>query len=73
METTAKPIFTKDLHGNMFQQLRHEVSDTVKTLEPERKFSIILKAILFPGLYFSLTLLHYCGAPTHTFYLPAIF
>jgi linoleoyl-CoA desaturase len=51
METIAKPIFVKDLYGNMFLQLRHEVNETVKELEPERKFFITLKAVLFPGLY----------------------
>jgi len=52
METTAKPTFPKDFYGNMFLQLRHEVNETVKILEPERKFFITLKAILFPSLYF---------------------
>ena len=52
MEKTAKPIFAKDWEGKMFQQLRQEVNDTVKKLEPERKTSITFKAILFPCLYF---------------------
>jgi linoleoyl-CoA desaturase len=58
METTAKPIFPKDFYGNTFLQLRHEVNETVKILEPERKFFITLKAILFPSLYF----FSYCAA-----------
>ena len=73
METTAKPIFAKDLYGNMFQQLRHEVNETVKKFEPERKFFITLKAILFPSLYF----LSYCAAllwgSNYMFYTCAIF
>jgi len=52
METTAKPIFPKDFYGNMFLQLRQEVNETVKVLEPQRKFFITLKAVLFPCLYF---------------------
>src|SRR5438876_371629 len=52
MEKTAKPIFLKDTDGKIFQQLRHEVSDTVKKLESQRQFWITLKAILFPCLYF---------------------
>ena len=52
VEITAKLIFAKDSHSTMFQQLRQEVNETVKRLEPKRKFLIILKAILFPSLYF---------------------
>ena len=73
MEKTAKPIFAKDWEGKMFQQLRQEVNDTVKKLEPERKTSITFKAILFPCLYF----LSYAAAllwgEILLFYTPVIF
>src|SRR3954451_14499643 len=58
MEKIAKPTFVKDREGIMIQQLRQEVNDTVKKLEPERKTSITFKAILFPCLY----LLSYAAA-----------
>ncbi len=35
VEITAKLIFAKDSHSTMFQQLRHEVNETVKRLEPK--------------------------------------
>ena len=54
METTAKPIFPKDFYGNMFLQLRHEVNETVKILEPERKFFITLKSYIVSKFIFFL-------------------
>lgn len=52
MEKVAKPTFVKDWDGRLFQQLRQEVNETVDKLEPQRKFFIACKAILFPALYF---------------------
>ncbi len=47
----AKPLFKRQSDAALFQQLRLEVNDTVKALEPGRKFSIALKSILFPAAY----------------------
>src|SRR5947207_1900186 len=53
MEKVAKPTFVKkDWDGRIFQQLRQEVNETVSKLEPQRKFFISSKAILFPAAYF---------------------
>lgn len=51
MEKVTKPRFSKSGHEAIFQQLRQEVNHLVEQLEPKRRGSILLKAILFPALY----------------------
>lgn len=46
-----KPVFLKENNDSLFLNLRNQVNETVKTLEPQKKSIIILKAILFPALY----------------------
>jgi linoleoyl-CoA desaturase len=60
MEKTMKPRFTKSGEETIFHQLRLDVNNLVRQLEPERRRSIILKAVLFPVLY----VLTYCGILT---------
>jgi linoleoyl-CoA desaturase len=47
----GKPTFLKQQDSDLFLKLRHEVNETVRALEPQRKFEIVIKAILFPALY----------------------
>ena len=49
--TSSKPIFLKTQDTDLFQQLRRQVNETVRTLAPQKKFVIALKAILFPAAY----------------------
>lgn len=51
MERTMKPAFAKPKGVDLFQLLRQEVNQTVRGLEPKRKITITIKAILFPSLY----------------------
>ena len=52
MEMVAKPAFAKiKAEQDLFFQLRSQVNQTVKILEPKRWFIIKLKAFLFPLLY----------------------
>ncbi|RFM30434.1 fatty acid desaturase family protein [Deminuibacter soli] len=60
MERTLKPAFAKPSEQDLFRLLRKEVNQTVRLLEPKRKFIIRLKAALFPTLYVAL----YLGAIT---------
>jgi linoleoyl-CoA desaturase len=51
MEKLTKPRFSKSGQEAIFHQLRQEVNHLVEQLEPKRRASILLKAILFPALY----------------------
>ena len=52
MEIAAKPAFAKiKAEQEMFFQLRNQVNQIVKILEPKRWFIIKIKAFLFPLLY----------------------
>lgn len=46
-----KPRFSKSGDETIFHQLRLDVNNLVRQLEPERRRSIIFKAVLFPVLY----------------------
>lgn len=48
-----KPVFQKNDDNQLFQKLRTQVNETVRTLEPERRSEIKIKAILFPLFYVS--------------------
>lgn len=50
VDRTIKPAFIKT-DEKLFQELRKEVFNTVKSLQPHKQFQITLKAILFPLLY----------------------
>ena len=52
MEKTVKPAFAKSREDVLFQQLKKEVHETVRSLAPHKQLQITLKAILFPLLYF---------------------
>jgi hypothetical protein len=45
--TRTKDRSSKGSHEQVFQQLRLDVKDIVRELEPERKWEIKFKAILF--------------------------
>ncbi len=49
-ENYIKPSFAKNKEF-LFQELRREVFDTVKNLQPHKQIEITLKAILFPLMY----------------------
>lgn len=51
MEKQVKPRFSKSGEEAIFHQLRLDVNNLVRQLEPKRRRSIILKAVLFPVLY----------------------
>lgn len=51
MENIIKPSFVKTKGTDPFLQLRKEVNEIVKALEPERKRNILLKAVVFPLAY----------------------
>jgi linoleoyl-CoA desaturase len=51
MEKLTKPRYAKSGDEAIFHQLRQEVNILVQQLEPKRRGSILLKAVLFPGLY----------------------
>jgi linoleoyl-CoA desaturase len=51
MEKVTKPRFAKSGDEAIFHQLRQEVAILVQQLEPERRGSILLKAVLFPAIY----------------------
>lgn len=51
MENTLKPTFVKAKGNDLFLELRKEVNETVRRLEPQRKNHIYLKAVLFPIAY----------------------
>ena len=52
MEIVAKPVFAKiKAEQDLFFQLRNQVNQTVKILQPKRWYIIKLKAFLFPSLY----------------------
>ncbi|WP_298735707.1 fatty acid desaturase [uncultured Chitinophaga sp.] len=51
MEKTLKPRFARSGEETIFHQLRLDVNNLVRQLEPKRKRSIIVKAVLFPVLY----------------------
>lgn len=48
---TVKPIYPLFDEPPVFKQLRQEAQTTVRQLEPQRKSTIVLKALLFPLLY----------------------
>ena len=50
-EKVQKPIYPKERDTFLFNQLRKEVHETVRKLEPERKYFIKIKALIFPILY----------------------
>jgi linoleoyl-CoA desaturase len=50
-ENTIKPAFAKTSDDLLFQQLKKEVHETVKSLAPHKQLQITLKAILFPLMY----------------------
>ncbi|WP_207511444.1 fatty acid desaturase family protein [Longitalea luteola] len=52
MEKVTKPRYAKSGDEAIFHQLRQDVSNLVQQLEPQRRGSIMLKAVLFPALYF---------------------
>lgn len=52
MEKVTKPRYAKNGNEAIFSQLRQDVSNLVQQLEPKRRGSILLKAVLFPVLYF---------------------
>lgn len=52
MEKLTKPQYTKSGNEGIFQQLRQDIGTLVQELEPTRRNNILLKAILFPFLYF---------------------
>lgn len=51
MENTIKPTFVKAKGNDLFLELRKEVNEAVRKLEPERRNYIYLKAVLFPLAY----------------------
>jgi linoleoyl-CoA desaturase len=51
MEKGTKPRYAKGGDEAILHQLRQEVAILVQQLEPERRGSILLKAILFPAIY----------------------
>ena len=51
MEKVTKPRYAKNGDEAIFSQLRHDVSFLVQQLEPERRGSILLKAVFFPAMY----------------------
>lgn len=51
MEKVTKPRFSKSGSEAIFQQFRQDVNALVQQLEPKRRGSILLKAVLFPVLY----------------------
>jgi linoleoyl-CoA desaturase len=50
-DNTIKPAFVKTKEDALFQQLKKEVHETVRSLAPHKQLQITLKAILFPLLY----------------------
>lgn len=58
METTkttvVKPQYSRGTNEKVFQQLRADVKEIVRELEPERSWEIKLKAFLFPLMYLGL-------------------
>jgi linoleoyl-CoA desaturase len=50
-DNMIKPAFAKTKEDALFQQLKKEVHETVRSLEPHKQLQITLKAILFPLLY----------------------
>lgn len=46
-----KPHFPKITSDDVFLQLRKEVNEIVEQLEPQRRRTILMKAVLFPLLY----------------------
>lgn len=46
-----KPLFVKNPQDDIFQQLRKEVNEVVRALEPRKRLEITLKAIFFPAIY----------------------
>lgn len=47
----VKPVFLKENNAALFLKLRSRVNEIVKNLEPRKKSTIILKAVLFPAFY----------------------
>lgn len=47
----VKPVFLKEDSAALFLKLRNRVNEIVKSLEPVKKSTIVLKAVLFPALY----------------------
>jgi len=48
-----KPFFSKGGYDYLFKELRRQANDVIETLDPHRRRGIILKAFLFPLLYFA--------------------
>jgi linoleoyl-CoA desaturase len=53
-KAVIKPHFSKGTNESIFQQLRADVNEIVKELEPKRKWEIQFKAFLFPFMYLAL-------------------
>src|SRR4030095_3429415 len=51
-EKVKKPNYIRGGNEDVFQQLRIEANKIVERLEAERRGEILLKAFLFPSLYF---------------------
>jgi linoleoyl-CoA desaturase len=52
MEKVTKPRYAKSGDEAIFHQLRQDVAILVQQLESKRRGSILLKAVLFPAIYF---------------------
>ncbi len=50
-DTIIKPVFAKNQGEQLFQELKKEVHETVRSLAPHKQLQITLKAILFPLMY----------------------
>lgn len=50
---TKKPKFAPEVKEDIFSQLRGHVNQLVATLEPQKRNDILLKALLFPVLFFA--------------------
>ena len=49
--TTLKPVFPKDNNNQIFLRLKEKTRLIVRELQPERKKTVLFKAILFPLMY----------------------
>lgn len=52
MQKNLKPYYKKEGYEQLFRQLRTEANSVAATIDAERRTLIIVKAILFPSLYF---------------------
>jgi len=56
MNGRVKPVYPRNGDEDIFTELRKQVRETVKSLEPTRGKTIVLKAVLLPILYFAIYL-----------------